>query len=125
MGLDADIYFATDAPRLRIPHWMNLTVVKLDEACRDAIPEGATHKVDIGDRYWCPIYRRGSWPFLCSILMNLLGSPDVTEVWYGNDEGCRPFTKDTLIEYVQEFVTNRREPYCGWDEITLEDEDSQ
>jgi len=82
-------------------------IVRCNDDCID-VPHGPpTHEVENPERYFGPQYPVGCWPRLCVTLMTLLKSKDVEAVWYGAMDGTigiSPFTKQTCVEYTEEFL---------------------
>lgn len=101
MGLDASIYITAKTTN-RDPNVADLRTFLTPAPDRALI--GITHEVQVSERYWGPDYRRGNWPYLCSILMALLAAPEVDHVWYGHDHGFEEMTPELLREYTTAYL---------------------
>jgi hypothetical protein len=62
-------------------------------------------------RLWAPDYPRGDWLELLGLLVDLLASPEVVNVWYGGDsyDGRGDLvTEDFLVKYTKAFIAMGR-----------------
>jgi hypothetical protein len=113
MGIDVEVYVETtpefaDAGGLDYPHFGFEGV----EEARFG-PDGATHRLLSGMRYYGPHYERGPWPQICAALMDLMQEPEVKRVWYFGDswEGGAPLTIDEVLEISRHYMTHGERPY--------------
>lgn len=115
MGLDAVILFRAD-PDFRVDQIdsylpTGFEIRAVPDYIASEYPE-ATHEVDQGFRYYSPGYERGPWPLIASVLMSLLATPGVRQVWYGSDcNRADPITPDRVVEITEYYMLNGRRPY--------------
>jgi hypothetical protein len=76
-------------------------------------PDGATHEINQGWRYYAPGYERGPWPLIAAALLALHAAPNVETVWYFGDtsETGQPFTPELVHEYSTHYMANGDRPY--------------
>lgn len=110
MGIDARIHFKGIPP---LETWLidqAGTIEPLPDYLRESYPE-ATHRIEMGHRYYGLEYERGPWPVLASALMVLMMEPAVEKVWYGGDGFIEEMTPDKLCEITRHYITNGHRPY--------------
>ena len=108
MGIDAVVTFDTKSGEAPDHAWVFF------ERRKSTTGVGGRFVVDMGgQRFWSPGYRRGNWPKIAAVLLELMADPNISDVWYHGDSGgqssARPFTLDDFVEYSREWV---RDP--GW-----------
>ena len=101
MGIDTRIFFKANDDFQGLCWSETVFTDLIDRAYPH--PEGATHEVEPGCRYYASDNPRGPWPFLAHILMELLADPGVDTVWYGadlyDDDMLPKCTPGTVLEY--------------------------
>lgn len=119
MGIDAVFFIKTKAgiagePDLesRLPDDFTFEQLK---AGQDEYygPEGATHEVNCGYRFYGEGYERGPGHLICMVLMLLHASPDIETVWYGGDCHDLPpvCAKEDVLKLAGHFMEHGNRPY--------------
>ncbi len=112
MGTDADIHFNTKSgnpPELfSMPPGFDIVVST--NTFDNVSPKFYVHNYS---RYYNVGYERGNWPAICSALMILFQSEDVTEIYYNGDgsESVREITIEDVLEISRHFMQNGTRPY--------------
>lgn len=117
MGINVEIYFKLkDGSEL--PEDLAFFNVS-EKAVAGTYPNGATHYIYSGMRYYSKHYARGNWPQICAYLMELTACQDVDQVWYKSDcrdfgEGCEPITIKDILDISEFYMNNGNETYQSY-----------
>lgn len=110
MGMDVELYFELlygDAPS--VPYMRGLSEVRL------AHPEGATHQIYDGTRYYGIGYERGPWPQIAADLLTLMSAENVGRVWYLEDSSesgyMLPLTIEDFERINRHYIEHGERPY--------------
>lgn len=112
MGVDAEILFEVTGDISDLYLGSDFKITEADEFDKEDHP-GATHSASTCIRYYGPGYERGTWPTICTCLMNLHAHENVGKVWYGGDSTnqhpeCPP---ERVNEISLHFMTHGNRPY--------------
>jgi hypothetical protein len=119
VGVDAMIFCKAEGKpiNLRLPPDYRCGPARYEQLSEGFAAEpGDLYEIDTdGERYYNQGYERGYWPRICTALMSLLNSPNVTRVWYYGDchwlEDQRPITVDDVLEISRYYILNGNRAY--------------
>lgn len=120
MGVDAIIYFECDSDEpsdYYCPEgFASVHAINSPASQRFREPETATHEVCINqnNRWYGIGYERGMWPAISCVLMSLLASTNVKNVWYTsdhNDTAGEPITREDVLKISDHYMQHACRPY--------------
>lgn len=119
MGIDAIIYYECDGEPTDYycpVGFASVHKIKTPNNMRYGEPENATHvvRLDQNNRWYSIGYERGVWPAISCVLMSLLASSNVKNVWYTNDhmDGAgAPITREEVLKISEHYMKNAGRPY--------------